>query len=558
MEAKPWIFFLALVFALGAPRTAFAGGDLVTIIRNVKNVTTENFSANSPSVLDGCITPGTHRVMRFDFVARNVGDGDVVAGQVPPAPCGACPCATAPVVGNYEWSNAHCHWHLRGFNTYSLSKRDDSNVKDGFKQAFCLMDYSRWDPSAPPRRYDCRDQGVQPKWEDIYSASLACQFVNMDGVGDGDYRLVASTNVLSAVAEDTFGNNSYAYAFRLSGNTVLPVGPEWSLLKRIPSGLDTEGQLSNLTGVSSDLHRWDAFGTQTNKIVHLKSIRDVVTTSVLDAPAGTILQNVGAVSRSRGTLELFATASNQLYWRSYVGSTWSGWSVVPTVSGAVYGISAIAMPSPSTRMDLFFMDASRNLGHASYVAGSWSAENLGQPAAGLSGVPAAVSTRPGTFDVFVQGAGESKLWHIYYENGGWSNFASFAEPVLVGSPAAAVRTPGTIDVMWRTNTSQLAHMYWNGASWSPIKTWLNPPGISLGSTPQLVAAGPEQIFASVQGSDSRPYVTQLQGTTWSNLYSPTATAGMNNKRPALISWATNRVDLIYSMTLSRVGQLSWF
>src|SRR3954467_10778572 len=69
-----------LLFALAAAGRAKADGDLITVISNIHNITSESFSSTSGDVLDGCITPGTHRVMRFDFASRNVGDASVTAG----------------------------------------------------------------------------------------------------------------------------------------------------------------------------------------------------------------------------------------------------------------------------------------------------------------------------------------------------------------------------------------------------------------------------------------------------------------------------------------------
>jgi hypothetical protein len=383
------------------------------------------------------------------------------------------------------------------------------------------------------------------------------QFINMDGVPNGDYRLVASTNVLSLVAEDNFGNNSFSQPFRVAGDTVTLLSPTWSGIKVVASGLSTSGNISDVKGVSPALHRWDSFGVQENKFVHLTSVRDVVSApEYLDAPAGTNLGKFGVFSRTPNTIDLFASASGQLYWRRHNGTSWGNWVLVPTVSGVVYGISLIARPVPSDRIDAFYMDGLRNLGHATFSGGVWTSENLGKPAASLLGDPAAVSTQPGTFDVFLQG-GDSKLWRIAY-NGSWSSFSSFATPILVGSPAAVVRTPGTIDVAWRNNSSQLAYMAWNGSSWGAIQTFTNPSGVSVASPPALAASGPDQLFAAVSGSDDRPYFAVLQGTTWSALSNPTSFGAMHFRIPTLVSWANNRIDLLYSMTFSRVGQLSWF
>jgi hypothetical protein len=566
MQFKVWGVIGIVGIVLAWPGVAHAGGDLVTILRNFKNPTIETFSENDASVLDGCITPGTHRVMRFEFAARNVGTDDVVAGEAPPHVCSSCPCSTSPVSGNYEWSNAHCHWHLRGFNSYTLSKRSDAFVKDGFKQAFCLMDSARWDPSAPARFYDCHDQGVQAGWEDIYSSSLACQFINLDGVANGDYRLVASTNVLGAVTEENLRNNSFSQAFRLSSSisgmwTVTLLNPDWSALTTTPSGLDPTTTLSDVKAVSPALHRWDAFGTQQNRIVHVTSVRGVIATpAYLDAPPGAVLHpgNLGVISRSPNAIDLFVTASSKLYWRSHNGVGWNkNWVLVPTVSGAVCGISVVTQPPPSDRIDTFYMDAQRNLGHATFTGGSWTSEMLGQPPEGLKCGTTVVSHQPGVFDVFMLG-NDLKLWEIYYNGENWSIFYRHPNHNLVASPQAVVRTPGTFDLVWRSSSSQLQHLHMDGSHWSTLKTFTNPANVNVASVPSLVASGPQQLVVAVTGSDHRPYVATLNGTTWSNLTPVTTTAGWHSKIPSLVSWATNRVDLVYGMPEARIGSLNWF
>jgi hypothetical protein len=50
------------------------GADLVTILRNFSIQNPANFSSNSDDVLDGCITPGTYKLLRFDFLSHNAGN----------------------------------------------------------------------------------------------------------------------------------------------------------------------------------------------------------------------------------------------------------------------------------------------------------------------------------------------------------------------------------------------------------------------------------------------------------------------------------------------------
>jgi hypothetical protein len=199
--------------------TLCAKGDLVTIVQGFQNISTETFTASSGDVLDQCITPGTHRVMRFDFHSKNIGGGEITLGS-PPADINAY----SPI---FVYSHSHGHWHIRNFNVYDLTNTTNPAMSEkGLKQAFCLEDYNEWDPNGEPLRYSCGFQGVSPGWEDIYVSSLPCQFINMDGMGDGKYKFTATTNQSHVVAESDYSNNTTTTYLQISGNSVSVVsGP---------------------------------------------------------------------------------------------------------------------------------------------------------------------------------------------------------------------------------------------------------------------------------------------------------------------------------------------
>jgi hypothetical protein len=56
------------------------GVNLVTRVRSFA-ISTQTFTANDHDVQDGCVTPGTHRIMRFDFLSYNAGNSDLVIGS---------------------------------------------------------------------------------------------------------------------------------------------------------------------------------------------------------------------------------------------------------------------------------------------------------------------------------------------------------------------------------------------------------------------------------------------------------------------------------------------
>mgnify|MGYP000011016903 FL=1 len=192
------------------------GVNLVPIVKNFY-ITEETFpTTGDHSVQDGCVTPGTHRLLRFDFLSYNMGDTDLVVGRPADHP------------DLFELSASHGHYHLKNFNEFRLFDTSGNQVTKGYKQAFCLIDKERINPSASPtaKFTDCNvNQGVSAGWADLYNSQLPCQFIVIDGVLDGDYTLLSTTNLLHIFPEDTYDDNTIFTGLRIAGNTVTEIPP---------------------------------------------------------------------------------------------------------------------------------------------------------------------------------------------------------------------------------------------------------------------------------------------------------------------------------------------
>jgi hypothetical protein len=192
------------------------GVNLVPIVRKFR-ITEETFAPTGDhSVQDGCVTPGTHRLLRFDFLSHNMGDTDLVVGS---------PAARPDL---FEFSAAHGHYHLKNFNEFKLFDTSGNQVIKGYKQAFCLIDVERINPLASPtaKFQACNtNQGVSAGWADLYDSDLPCQFIVIDGVLDGNYTLLSTTNLLHIVHEDTYDDNTICTGLKISGNTVAEILP---------------------------------------------------------------------------------------------------------------------------------------------------------------------------------------------------------------------------------------------------------------------------------------------------------------------------------------------
>jgi hypothetical protein len=193
------------------------GVNLVTRVRNFA-ISTQTFTANDHDVQDGCVTPGTHRIMRFDFLSYNAGNSDLVIGSP----------ASRPDL--FVWSAGHGHYHLRDFNEFLLFNANGTLATIGYKQAFCAIDIERIGPnaSASARFANCNtDQGISSGWADVYSSGLPCQYIVIDTVPNGDYTLQSTTNAKHVVGEDCFGDNTEWTGLRITGNSVSEIVPPW-------------------------------------------------------------------------------------------------------------------------------------------------------------------------------------------------------------------------------------------------------------------------------------------------------------------------------------------
>lgn len=185
-----------------------SGVNFVAGVKDFK-ISTEVFNESSPDVEDGFVTPGEHRLLRFDVVIYNVGDADAELGRP----------------GNrsdlFEHSSSHGHAHLKGFNNYVLL--DESGERTGVvrKQTFCLRDLSQVRPTArDSAQFDCEYQGISAGWADEYDSSLPGQYIVIDDLPDGEYTLRATTNAAGTIDETCYDDNTVRVDLSINNGTV--------------------------------------------------------------------------------------------------------------------------------------------------------------------------------------------------------------------------------------------------------------------------------------------------------------------------------------------------
>jgi hypothetical protein len=415
------------------------GANLVTIVRNFA-ITRETIASNDGSVLDGCITPGAHRLLRFDFLSYNNGDADLYVGPPPPHPP-----PYPPADSVWVWSASHDHYHYKEFNQYFLLNATDQAVIPGYKQAFCLMDIERIDPAAPRTspRYHCGDQGVSAGWSDVYSSGLPCQFVIIDGLADGDYRLLATTDYKQHVQEDRYLDNSIVVGLRIHGDTVTEIPLYWA--------------------------PWQSLG-------------------------GIVLSAPEAVTWGPNRLDIFAVGTDHaMYHRWWSGSMWGGWESL----GGVLDSKPTAVAWGPNRLDIFALGTDHALWHKWWNGQAWGGwESLGGT---LTRRPTAVAWGPNRLDIFATGT-DNAVWHRWWNGQAWGGWESLGGSVF--SEVSAVSwAANRLDLFAIGADNAVWHKWWNGSAWGGWESL----GGSVFSEVSAVSWAANRLDLFAIGTDSAVY-----------------------------------------------------
>jgi hypothetical protein len=206
----------------------------VNLIPIVRNPSISQRDARACEVQEGCLAAGNHRLLHFDFLCWNAGEQDAVVGNPANWP------------GWFEPGTCHGHDHMVDFNKYRLMNSAGLVVR-GKKEAFCLMDVEKIDNWGGPQRYTCTNQGVTAGWADVYGAGLDCQFIEIDGIADGDYTLEAATNQNRFFREDSYGDNYTWAGLRIRGQTVSQIPVPWYPEDKLPFN-PANAAVANLNG----------------------------------------------------------------------------------------------------------------------------------------------------------------------------------------------------------------------------------------------------------------------------------------------------------------------
>jgi len=159
------------------------------------------FQATDCELVEGSVGgTGYRRLLRFDTVLINSGDGDLKIGS-PTDP-------NNPYASWFEYSPCHNHYHIRDFSNYQLLALDGTTVvAQGHKQAFCLEDLLKYSNDLKSSGYVCANQGITSGWADWYFKQLSGQWIDITGVPEGDYIVHVEINFAKTFPE---GQNRYS------------------------------------------------------------------------------------------------------------------------------------------------------------------------------------------------------------------------------------------------------------------------------------------------------------------------------------------------------------
>lgn len=175
-------------------------------LKSQLNVIDRYFDPDDP--IDQCIynegaikAYGWRRLMVFDVVILNVGDGDLVVGDRSDP--------NNPYTPILYLDKCHGHYHMEGFSEYLVLDTNSNIVASGHKQGYCFMDLFKY-TDHPSNGYTCEYQGITSGWGDWYYKQLPGQWVDVTDLPPGDHYIL-EVNINNQQEEYRFdeGLNQY-------------------------------------------------------------------------------------------------------------------------------------------------------------------------------------------------------------------------------------------------------------------------------------------------------------------------------------------------------------
>ena len=528
---------VGLVAGVALPALGQTEANLTTAIKNFSIEDGVTFAPDDGDVLDECIAAGgPYKLLRFDFNSQNQGRKDVVMGPIPP-------------IGEsndvYVWSVSHGHHHIRNFNNYDLISDASQTVKAGLKQAFCLMDIEQIDPAAPDPKFDCGQQGVTWGWTDVYSSSLPCQYIDITGVPDGIYGVVAETNVSRVAHEGDVYDNRIFVRLKLASNTVSVLQPDWRPPQVI---VPATGQLQKPAVVARMPNRFDLFYRGVDGKLYTKWQDETGTWSPAGAgqaifdPAApyALAGDPTAYSAKRNWIDVFgADAAGAVYQFQWRGDTWAYSSLGGSAAGPPHAVA----PSPDRAMvAVIWSDGSFR--YRFWDGAAWTGwASLGGDF--VKEAPTLVASGETMIHAFARRS-NGKISYRRFNDGAWTSSWTDLGGNLVGRVSAASFNVNRVDVVGRGTSNTLQRKTWNGSSWS--SSWISDGVTNLASLPTALGPAPGSLdifYYYLSGGTVTYRKRHFNGSTWT-IDSPSASGSISAAVvPVVSQWSRGMFDFFH-------------
>jgi S-layer homology domain len=260
----------------------------------------------------------------------------------------------------------------------------------------------------------------------------------------------------------------------------------------------------------------------------------------------------GPAVASWGTnhLDVFARGSdNQLWWKTWDGSSWGPWKLV---AGLTIASDPAAVSWGPNNIEVFAEGADGACWQIEYNGSTWSA--WGSLGGALTSAPTVSSRGPGKLDVFVRGPGNF-LYVISLDtsvNPYWGSWIPLSTVPVASAPAAVSWNGTDVDLFVTGTDNALWHTFWNGSVWSTPE--------SLGG---LCASGPAaaswayyRLDVFVRSLDNKLYTKHYTSLGWSDWEVLPGTVLFQGD-PDAVSWGPGRIDLFANGQNSTLYHKSW-
>jgi hypothetical protein len=542
---------VALALALSLPAGAYGQTEPNTIGRAEDfRVRTVTYGNNSGEVIDGCMTPGTWRVLEFASINENWGNADLVIGTVPP---------DGQSTADFVWDEAHGHHHHPGFFGLDLFKEDTTKQGSGSKFGFCLM--SNYGPVYTPApvqqiQFGCPPgdiQGISAGFGDKYDNDTTCNLINLTGVPDGSYLMASTSNASRSKAEADPFDNTTAHRINITGSNVTQPAPffrssvevvpavgggttEIAVAARQPSSYDAfwkgagghvftnwkiqqsswqapnGGEIFNAsqpyslkeapTAYASAPQALDVFGRNTNnEILRFQWRGGAWTYSSMGGSAGGP-PGAAAGEENRKIVGVIWT-DGTFRFRRYNGTSWTAWAAFGNGFDPTY--RPVIVASGRDTFHVFVRVPGGNVSWARLHNGVWSSQwsTLGGP---FAGPIAAASHNVNKVDVFARGT-DNKLYHRVYDSGWSANWVAESVAEMASAPAVIAPRPNRLEVFYyymSSGTVFYKRRAWDGTNWT-VETPTAANNISTAVPPVLATWGSNvvSIFHAIQGGAVR-------------------------------------------------------